>query len=689
MRPVKIVVPRPGRFVVCSTFAMCSTFARCSISVAALLLSTCLAAAETDLPAAIRSVVAAHRGKIALAVRHLENGTEFGHEPDAVMPTASLIKLPVMVTAYRLADEGKLDLNRMLTLKAEDKVPGSGILTTHFSPGAQISVRDAIRLMIAYSDNTATNLVLDQIGLKTTAQTMEQLGYPNTKVHAKVFRGDTSVFPERSKQFGLGSTSPREMIALLTLLHQKQLASPVACEAMLEHLSACEDKDKLVRELPAGTKFAHKTGSVNAVRTDAGIMTTPAGPIAICVMTSDNEDKRWTRENAAEVVCGRIGRAVYDHFNRPGEVQAGKVPAVLTLGASGPLVEALQRTLNVRLKPSPELSVDGDFGAVTREAVIRFQAQAQLAVTGEVGPETWKALGPLLLEPTPVPDPEIVNREQLKQETESLSAPPLVTAKAWAVADAKTGILLWGSQEREKLHFASTTKVMTAYIVLKLAEQNPNVLAELVTFSRRADETVGSTADLRAGEQLPVGELLYGLMLPSGNDAAVALAEHFGARFGQSTGGSAENVDPLELFVEEMNRRAKLLGMRDTSYSNPHGLTAPGHQSTAADLIVLAHAARQLPRFRDYITTRQHGYCVTSSLGYSRNVLWKNTNKLLGIQGYDGVKTGTTEAAGACLVCSGQHERDELLVVVLGSASSDARYVDSRNLFRWAWNQRR
>jgi D-alanyl-D-alanine carboxypeptidase (penicillin-binding protein 5/6) len=136
-----------------------------------------------------------------------------------------------------------------------------------------------------------------------------------------------------------------------------------------------------------------------------------------------------------------------------------------------------------------------------------------------------------------------------------------------------------------------------------------------------------------------------------------------------------------------MNRTAKALGMKATRFLNPHGLTVEGHLSTAADLLLLVHAARQLPRFRDYVNTRQRGCTVTSTAGYRRNVLWKNTNHLLAIEGYDGVKTGTTDAAGACLVAGGSREGRELLVVVLGSSNSDARYVDARNLFRWAWKQ--
>src|SRR5712692_4484059 len=131
--------------------------------------------------------------------------------------------------------------------------------------------------MIALSDNTGTNLVLEEIGIGSTAATMEKLGYPNTKIHAKVFRRDTSVFPERSKKFGLGSTTAAEMVRLCEALHRRQLVSPQACEEMLEHLRACEDKDKFPRFLPQGTKIAFKTGSLAETRTAAGIIEWQAG----------------------------------------------------------------------------------------------------------------------------------------------------------------------------------------------------------------------------------------------------------------------------------------------------------------------------------------------------------------------------------------------------------------------------
>ena len=159
-----------------------------------------------------------------------------------------------MIEAYRQAASRQVNLDSIVVLKNADKVPGSGVLTYHFADGATFKLRDAVRLMIAFSDNTATNIVLDAVGIGSTAATMEKLGYPNTKIHAKVFRRDTSVFPERSKQYGLGSTTAQEMIRLCEELYRNQLVSPAACAEMLTHLRTCEDKDKLPRFLPPETK---------------------------------------------------------------------------------------------------------------------------------------------------------------------------------------------------------------------------------------------------------------------------------------------------------------------------------------------------------------------------------------------------------------------------------------------------
>jgi D-alanyl-D-alanine carboxypeptidase (penicillin-binding protein 5/6) len=643
-----------------------------------------------DLANAIQPLVNAHKGDVAVVVKNLASGEQYEWYADRAMPTASLIKFPLMVAAYQAMHDGRLKPEQMLTLNKEDMVPGSGILTANFSPGAQISLRDAIHLMIVYSDNTATNLVINEVGLQAVADLMAKLGCPETMFNSKVFRRDTSIFPERSKQFGLGSTTAADMVKLLELLHKGELVDKESSKLMLEHMSACEDKQKFPRYL-RDVKIAHKTGSVNEVRCDAGLIDCQEGPIALCVLTNKNIDQSWGSDNEAEVLCGRIAQVAYRHFTHADEGAEPPAAGALKLGDSGPLVAALQRTLNARVQPSPGLGVDADFGPATQEAVMAFQKQAGLVADGEVDKAMWDALGELVTDDPKAPDPATANAAVLTREAaDPLAGAPYVTCKAYAIADGKTGEILWSLEGDAPRDIASTTKIMTAFLVMRYCQEHPEALDETVKFSQRADETIGSTAELNAGEDVSVRELLYGMMLPSGNDATVAFAEHFGGRVAPGGGENAEPLSPAksyDRFIEAMNAAAKELGMENSHFKNTHGLTEPGHQASAADMVRLAVAARKLSLFREVTGTRQRGATVVGPGGYHRNVLWKNTNKLLEIEGYDGVKTGTTNAAGACLVSHAQRGDRELLMVVLGATSSDARYSDSRNLYRWAWNQ--
>ena len=286
-----------------------------SLALVAVLLVPALARAdEKSLQARIAPLAKAHKGAVAVAVKNLKTGEELYLSADEVMPTASLIKLPIMVEAYWQAAEGKLKLDATLSLRKEDKVQGSGVLTNHFSDGATFPLKDAVRLMIVFSDNTATNMVLDQIGLPATNARMTKLGLVETRINAKVFRADTRIDQERGKKYGLGSTTAREMVRLLELIESGKVVSATACKEMLGHLRACDDREKMTRFLPAGTRVAHKTGSVNTSKTDAGIIYTKGGPVAVCVLTDRNEDQRWTADNAAQVLIGKIAREVFDHF---------------------------------------------------------------------------------------------------------------------------------------------------------------------------------------------------------------------------------------------------------------------------------------------------------------------------------------------------------------------------------------
>jgi beta-lactamase class A len=270
---------------------------------------------EKTLAARLMPLAKAHKGKVAVAVKHLDTGESFYCDEDEEMPTASLIKFMIMLEVYLQASEKRINLTDTLTLQKANMVPGSGILTYHFSEGATFSLRDATRLMIVFSDNTATNMVLDHIGLPSTNKRLDSWGFPHTRINAKVFLGSkTSLDPERTKKFGLGSTTARETLLLLEKVHQGKVVSPEVCKEMLGHMKKCDDKLKLRRYLPEGIEIAHKSGTVSDARTDAGILYLPGGPVAVCVLTAHNEDKSWKDDNAANVLIGRVAQQVMEHY---------------------------------------------------------------------------------------------------------------------------------------------------------------------------------------------------------------------------------------------------------------------------------------------------------------------------------------------------------------------------------------
>ena len=281
---------------------------------------------------------------------------------------------------------------------------------------------------------------------------------------------------------------------------------------------------------------------------------------------------------------------------------------------------------------------------------------------------------------------------------EDLTAPPVVTASAWAIADARTGNVLWGHHDTEPRKAASTTKMMCAYTVLLLAEKAPATLDEWMTVSTLAGTTAGTTAALKPGESVQVKDALYGLLLPSGNDAGNALAEHFHPRLAppdeemRSRGLADPGLSTRAHFIAEMNRVARRIGLGGTIYRSSFGDggTEQDRTTTARDLCQLAWMAMQMPVFRELVGTRRHEAEVRGPDGTIRQAVWENSNNLLALDlGYDGIKTGITNQAGHCLVASGHRGADQLYIVVLGSTSDESRYADARNLFRWAWAQRR
>lgn len=239
---------------------------------------------------------------------------------------------------------------------------------------------------------------------------------------------------------------------------------------------------------------------------------------------------------------------------------------------------------------------------------------------------------------------------------------PNIEASSCILMDIDSGRILYSKNINEKRAMASTTKIMTAIIALELGN-----IEDLVTISENSAGTEGSSIWLESGEILTLEELLYGLMLNSGNDAAVAIAEHIG--------GSVEG------FTKLMNDKAKEIGAENTNFANPHGLHDDKHYTTAYDLALITRYALLNTDFKKIVSTTKK---TIPWFGKEWDRQLYNRNKLLWqLEGADGVKTGYTKKAGRCLVASATRNDQHLLSVVLSSPSI---FEESKRLLEYGFN---
>ena len=243
--------------------------------------------------------------------------------------------------------------------------------------------------------------------------------------------------------------------------------------------------------------------------------------------------------------------------------------------------------------------------------------------------------------------------------------PPTLAAKSWLLLEMGSGQMLTSEKPDERLEPASLTKLMTAYLTFKAIHQKSIALEQALPVSERAWRTGGSKMFVRVDTQVAVEDLIKGMIVQSGNDACVTLAE--------GIAGSEEN------FAQMMNREAQRLGMKNSHFMNSTGLPDPQHYTTALDLSLLAGALiRDFPEeYKKYYSMKEFRY---------NNITQPNRNRLLYIDPtVDGVKTGHTEAAGYCLISSALRDNRRLLSVVLGTASDSARASESQKLLNWGF----
>lgn len=243
--------------------------------------------------------------------------------------------------------------------------------------------------------------------------------------------------------------------------------------------------------------------------------------------------------------------------------------------------------------------------------------------------------------------------------------PPSLAARSWLLLEMATNQVLTAEKPDERLEPASLTKLMTAYLSFAAIHKKSLALTQALPVSEKAWRTGGSKMFIQVGTQVPVDDLLKGMIVQSGNDACVALAE--------GIAGSEEN------FAQMMNREAQRLGMKSSSFRNATGLPDPEHFTTARDLSILASALiRDFPEeYKRYYSMKEFRY---------NNITQPNRNRLLYIDPtVDGVKTGHTEAAGYCLISSALRDKRRLLSVVLGTQSDNARANESQKLLNWGY----
>ncbi len=259
------------------------------------------------------SIANAHRGVVGYSITNLETGEHLERRGDETFTTASLIKVPVLVALFDLAEKKQLSLDDPVVLTDIDKVGGSGELQFLRTP-LTLRLWDVAWFMRTLSDNTATNIVLDRIKIRRVWQKMEALGLPHTKVHSGSMTRIASVAPDSSAKYGLGVTTPNEMAQLFGLMAQGKAVSPSADSTMLRILRNNRDDSKLAR-FTNSVRLSHKTGDVDQARTDCGVFYLPAR-VVTCVLTKENEDRRYWHESEGNAVIARIGEAVVGAWRR-------------------------------------------------------------------------------------------------------------------------------------------------------------------------------------------------------------------------------------------------------------------------------------------------------------------------------------------------------------------------------------
>src|SRR5215212_2408427 len=264
----------------------------------------------------VRAEVAGFKGNGYLYAKNLDTGAIYDFGGDEPVRTASTIKVAVMVEAFARVAEGKAKWSDELVLGKEARYAGSGVLQD-LGDGLRLNLRDAVTLMMTVSDNTATNMVLDHLSTDAVNARMESLGFRQTRIMRRVGGGGVSREGqvEANKRFGLGRTTPRELATLLEKLERGEVVSPEVSKEMIDLLKREQGTDGIWRDLWRVPK-ATKSGALDALRANVGVIYHPRGRIALAVTCDDMPEPDWTPDNPAYLLMSRLSELIIDGLGK-------------------------------------------------------------------------------------------------------------------------------------------------------------------------------------------------------------------------------------------------------------------------------------------------------------------------------------------------------------------------------------
>lgn len=277
----------------------------------------------SELEKKLKDLAAAHHGGVAVYAKNLSTGESVALDAQRPVQTASVIKLPLMLQVFHQVKSGKLKLAAPVVLTKDNQVPGSGILSL-MDAGLTLTLKDVVTLMMAVSDNTATNMAIDAAGLRPTNEMLAHMGLKNTYFYKKVYKKTDEPMPEDQKKFGLGKTTAEEMARVMESIYRCELGDRALCVQMITIMRNQQYRDMLPRYLETGdsseelSAIADKIGALDDVRNEVALVYTKRGPVIISIFTYDNADQSWTPENKAEMLIGRLARVIVDAWSPEG-----------------------------------------------------------------------------------------------------------------------------------------------------------------------------------------------------------------------------------------------------------------------------------------------------------------------------------------------------------------------------------